>query len=48
MMAGYAITRWVVRAVQWIPQPLHRALDAWSQRLARQRRLKRHKARRPA
>jgi len=49
-MAAFAITRWVVAAVQWLPAPLHRALDAWSQRRARDRRLRRLqlKAQRPA
>ena len=40
-MAAFAITRWVVAALQWVPAPLHRALDAWSQRRAQERRLRR-------
>jgi hypothetical protein len=37
-MARLAIARWVVRSLGWLPAPLHRTLDAWSQREARKRR----------
>jgi hypothetical protein len=40
-MGALAITRWVMWAVRWIPAPLHRVLDAWSQRLASRRRARR-------
>jgi hypothetical protein len=40
-MASLAIHRWVTAAVGWIPAPLHRALDAWSQRRAFRRRARR-------
>jgi hypothetical protein len=40
-MGALAITRWVTGAAKWIPAPLHRALDAWSQRLASRRRARR-------
>jgi hypothetical protein len=36
------VTRWMLRAVQALP-PVHRALDAWSQRRAQERRARRLK-----
>lgn len=40
-MGTIATTRWVTLAMRWIPAPLHRALDAWSERLASRRRARR-------
>ena len=40
-MAAVALTRIVMFAVRVMPQPLHRALDAWAQRQARARRERR-------
>jgi len=40
-MAAFAITRWMLLALQWLPAPLHRALDAWSARRAQRRKWRR-------
>jgi hypothetical protein len=40
-MGAFVITRWVAAAARWIPAPLHRVLDEWSQRLALRRRARR-------
>jgi hypothetical protein len=46
-MGALALNRAVMQALQWLPAPLHRALDAWSQRRAQRRKMRRLAARRP-
>jgi hypothetical protein len=36
-MAALASAGWVVQLLRVLPAPLHRALDAWSLRIARRR-----------
>lgn len=40
-MGALAFTRAVTAVLHWLPAPLHRALDAWSQRKAELRKLRR-------
>ena len=44
-MAVLGLGAWLIRVLQLLPAPLHRALDAWSYRLALKRRDKRRRPR---
>jgi hypothetical protein len=37
-MTALVMTRWISQVLRLLPGPLHRALDAWSQRTALKRR----------
>lgn len=44
MPAMIAVSAWVARSLAALPSPVHRMLDAWSQRIAMKRRERRRKA----